>query len=551
MRQLAEAGWQFTTAGDLRDVRDRVLAEAEALSIAVTTPGLAHTPPAFRDAHGTSVFAPLPVFTSRTVLEAERRLLELAADRTGPAVSEFRATAVAGEVLPGRTYRLAPEDQAPAAVSITTSGRVVDVLVGPAGTGKTTSMAGVRAIWEAEYGPGTVLGLAPSAQAAHVLAADLGITTDNVAQWLTQQDAQPARQQRLSQLQAATARTRGSSPVPPGLAAAITELQAEIGRWSLLRPGQLLIVDEAGMAGTFALRRLADQAASAGAKLLLVGDPCQLSAVETGGAFGLLAANRPDVPALHQVRRFVDPDGTTRSWEQHTAAGLRVGDDTVIATYAAHGRIRAGTTEQIADAAYTAWAHDTATGAHALLIAGDNDTVRDLNHRAHTDLVATGAVREDMTVSLADGLHAGRGDRIVTRQIDRYLTDGTTGSTGRNGRRTDGFVRNGQQWLIDHVDADGSLTVRLLGGDRQPDAARIVLPADYVAQHVELAYATTAHRAQGMTADTCHVLADTRMPREAFYVAMTRGRHANHTYLNLDPHIRRQRRRRPPTRHGT
>ena len=74
------------------------------------------------------------------------------------------------------------------------------MLVGPAGTGKTTSMAGVRAMWEAEYGPGSVIGLAPSAKAAQVLAADLGIVTDNTAQWAAQQHLQPDREQRIATL---------------------------------------------------------------------------------------------------------------------------------------------------------------------------------------------------------------------------------------------------------------------------------------------------------------------------------------------------------------
>ena len=63
----------------------------------------------------------------------------------------------------------------------------------------------------------------------------------------------------------------------------------------------------------------------------------------------------------------------------------------------------------------------------------------------------------------------------------------------------------------------------------------MTLPADYVRQHVELAYATTVHRAQGMTTDTAHVLADAAATREAFYVAMTRGRRSNQAYLVLDP----------------
>ena len=59
-------------------------------------------------------------------------------------------------------------------------------LVGPAGTGKSTTLAGLRAVWEAEHGPGSVIGLAPSAAAAEVLAGELGIDTDNTAKWLTE-----------------------------------------------------------------------------------------------------------------------------------------------------------------------------------------------------------------------------------------------------------------------------------------------------------------------------------------------------------------------------
>ena len=57
------------------------------------------------------------------------------------------------------------------------------------------------------------------------------------------------------------------------------------------------------------------------------------------------------------------------------------------------------------------------------------------------------------------------------------------------------------------------------------------LPATYVAEHVDLGYATTTHRAQGITVDTSHALGDPGTSREAFYVAMTRGRHSNDAYL--------------------
>ena len=80
---------------------------------------------------------------------------------------------------------------------IATSGRLLDVLVGPAGTGKSTTMAGLRAVWEAEHGAGSVLGLAPSAAAAEVLADELGIDTENTAKWLYEHRREAERLHRL------------------------------------------------------------------------------------------------------------------------------------------------------------------------------------------------------------------------------------------------------------------------------------------------------------------------------------------------------------------
>ncbi len=287
------------------------------------------------------------------------------------------------------------------------------------------------------------------------------------------------------------------------------------------------------MAGTFALDRLAQQAAAAGAKLLLVGDPHQLSPVETGGAFGLLTVARSDTPRLTVVRRFTDADGSRRLWEEHAAAAVRLGDNTAADAYLEHERLAGGSGDEMTEAAYAGWLADVRTGRSSLLIAADNDSVHDLNERARADLVKAGAVDDSSTVRLHDGLPAGRGDVIVTREIDRYLSDGTGQQSG--GRRTDGFVRNGQRWTVDRARRDGSLTVRLLGDDGTVTAAGVTLPANYVAQHVDLGYATTAHRAQGMTTQTAHVLATAAMSRETFYVAMTRGRRGNQAYLVTDP----------------
>src|SRR5665648_999920 len=66
------------------------------------------------------------------------------------------------------------------------------------------------------------------------------------------------------------------------------------------------------------------------------------------------------------------------------------------------------------------------------------------------------------------------------------------------------------------------------------DARTVRLPASYVAEHVELGYATTIARTQGMTVDETHTIAAPGMGREDLYVAMSRGRHLNRTYVVVD-----------------
>ena len=97
-------------------------------------------------------------------------------------------------------------------------------------------------------------------------------------------------------------------------------------------------------------------------------------------------------------------------------------------------------------------------------------------------------------------------------------------------------MRNGEIWDVIAVHPDGSLSVARADRDRpatQPGPV-VVLPAEYVANDVDLGYATTTHRAQGVTVDHAHVLAAAGMTRENLYVAMTRGRHHNHVYVALD-----------------
>ena len=465
--------YRFASASDREAIVGLVVDAAERASLRLTPPELASSPAAFRRDDGTSVFRPKhsTVFTSTELLDAESRLLDRAADETGPRLAPTALREVARKRLPGGG--VLADDQLEALERIAGSGRVVDVLVGPAGAGKTTAMNALRHAWEQVHGGASVIGLAPSAAAAHVLAEDLGIATENLAKWWHDHQA----------------------------------------HGETFRPGQLVIVDEASLAGTLPLDRVATLAAAAGAKVLLVGDPAQLQSVDAGGAFALLVHDRRDAPELVDVHRFVN------EWEKAASLGLRRGDPESVDRYLAHGRVREGDTDAMADAAYLAWRADARAGRATVLISDSNDAVAALNQRARTELILDGRIDALREIDLHDGTRAAVGDTIITRRNDRRL---------RAGRR---WVRNGDRWTVFAVHRNGSLEVR------RPEhrwGSTVVLPAAYVRQHVELGYAVTSYRAQGITTDTAHVVAAPGMTRENFYVAMTRGREANTAYVAID-----------------
>jgi conjugative relaxase-like TrwC/TraI family protein len=504
-------GVRFASPDDRVAVADRIADLAVDRSLALTPVSPHHTPARYLRPDGSSRLHPRnrKLFTTQTLLDAEGRLLDAGRRLGGPTVDVATVARVVDRSLPG-TERTLSIDQALAVEKITTSGRCLDVLVGPAGTGKSTTMAGLRAAWEAVHCPGSVVGLAPSAAAAEVLADELGLDTENTAKWLTEHRRLPSLIAERRRLRAQLPIGRPLAPHPSEhLSERLAALDADIARWQL-RPGQLVIVDEASLAGTFALDELVAAAADTGAKVLLVGDWAQLSAVDAGGAFGLLARDRPDLaPELTDVHRF------NASWEKAASVELRLGHPSAIYAYDAHDRIVGGQRDELLDAVYDAWQADTEAGRSSLMIAADTATVADLNRRARAGRVTAGAVVDD-GLPVAGGQDAGVGDEVITRQNNRLLTAG-----GR-------WVKNGDRWIVTATNTDGSMAVRRAGG-----SAETVLPAAYVAEHVELGYASTAHRAQGRTVDTAHVLVSPTTTREVLYVSATRGRESNQLYVDI------------------
>ena len=219
--------------------------------------------------------------------------------------------------------------------------------------------------------------------------------------------------------------------------------------------------------------------------------------------------DRDDIaPQLSDVRRF------RNRWEKTASVELRIGSDSAIGTYETHGRTEEGDRGTLLDAIYTAWKGDVEARKRSLMVAGDAATVAELNRRARSGRVAVGQVAEHGR-AVADGQIAGVGDEVVTRQNERRL------ATGK------GFVKNGDRWTVTATNDDGSMVVQRAGG-----RGSVVQPAHYVAEHVELGYATTAHRAQGRTVDTAHAIVSPTTTREVLYVSATRGRDSNRLYVD-------------------
>ncbi|MCU1393489.1 MAG: conjugal transfer protein [Ilumatobacteraceae bacterium] len=367
-----------------------------------------------------------------------------------------------------RSTRTLNAAQAEAAAAVAGTEDLV-LIVGPAGTGKTTSLAPAVAQLHAERR--TVFGIAPSATAAEVLAEETGVDADTLDKLLIEH--------RLNR--------------PPG-------------RRFDLSAGATVIVDEAGMLPTAKLAELTDLADLKGWRLALVGDPLQFSSVGRGGMFGLLVDTFGAIE-LDRVHRF-DND-----WERDASLRLRRGDSTVAEVYEEQGRLHSGTRNQMERAAVHAWWQRRQAGDTGLLMAPTNETADRLNQRAQQLRIQAGELdpagpRIDVGESM---LYIG--DNVTTRHNHRQLI------TSHNE-----MVRNRATWTIDHIDEDGSITVTGKHGS-------IHLPPDYVAEHVELAYARTVMGAQGRTVTGGATLLDNPTDVRNLYVAMTRGTATNEAFI--------------------
>jgi len=362
-------------------------------------------------------------------------------------------------------------DQRAALIGVLTSGRTIDVIAAPAGTGKSFLGGAIADAWST----GRVIGLAPSQAAAQVLT-DEGVTSWNLTAWRA-------------------AVQRGDRDAIP-------------------RAGDLFLLDEAGMASTPDIAHVVERVRSADAKVIPIGDPRQLGAVGPGGVLGDLAA-RGGVYELTDVRRF------DNAWEGQASLRLRGGDPVALGQYDRHGRIvDAATGDEAIERASRAWLADTLAGKESLLIVGTNAEAAQASAGLRAQLVSLGHVEERGTLLDRDGCFAGVGDRVQARRNGWDLL-------GVNGNERAPINR--ETYRVTELRDDGSMTVVDSGG------TSLILPAQYVSKDLALAYATTVHGAQGRTVDTGHAVTDGRTDAGSVYVSLTRGRESNTAWVVTRP----------------
>ncbi|MEL6893630.1 MAG: MobF family relaxase, partial [Actinomycetota bacterium] len=442
---------------------DNLAVEVMAASRSLDPP--AGTSP-IRRSDGRSIWAD-PVETHATsdlVLAQEQRISTWSIDAQQPEPTS----------APISTDGLDPSQRA-AAEAVAGADRMV-LVVGPAGAGKTTMLSAAVGRLGRDRRP--VVGLAPTAKAARVLASETGMPADTVAKLLHQHRTRPEQ-----------------LDVPDGAT---------------------VIIDEAGMLGTADFFELVELADRHRWRLVLVGDPHQLSAVGRGGMFAHLC-ERSRVFHLDQLHRF------TNDWEADATLRLRAADTSVVAEYAGRGRVVPGDLDDQIGAIADHWLDCHRRDVSLSITTTRNEDVDQINRHIQRRRLRAGQLDPDSGIFIA-GSAAFAGDVVATRRNDWALPSS-------DGDR----VRNRERWTIEAVNSDGSLL--LADGDR-----RVLVSADYAKHFVTLAYATTEHGAQGITTDESITLVSDATTQRGLYVGATRGRQRNAVHVvapDLDQAIER------------
>jgi hypothetical protein len=505
MRQVGLAMPTWTRGMDPRAAVDLVQSTTDRALASEFEPVVDLSPPQWpllpaalvRDLDGRSVYSRpgSARYATQRQLTREEKLVAQARRRAAPHLSEEDAAGLLGadlSALRATLHSTAQDagsaqtlsglrlDQATTLYHVLTSPRTAEVLTGPAGSGKTRTLAQAARAWH-QAGMGDVIGITTAqSAAAELAAAGVGLTM-NSAKFL------------------------GHVPGQRG----------KLGVRARLAPGSLILIDEGSMMSLADLADIVDHASRHGHKVIVGGDQEQLAAVEGGGAMMLLAGENGYVQLAHPVR-FAE------RWEREASLGLRRGEADAIAAYADHGRIRGDAPQQAMEAARRMYVAYYLQGQDAEVICQSNELAREMARRIRDDLVHLGIAGGGREVRLSHGQRAGVGDLVVCRENDQGVTAGEPERT----------LHNHDVMVIDAIAEDGTLTVR-----RAVDAGRRgerAWSAPFTWRSygsADLGYAATGHVTQGRTLGVGIPVVTGAEDRQWLYPAMTRGRLGNYAHV--------------------
>ena len=406
--------------------------------------------------------------------------------RAGESVRRDDIAAIADQVLDADIAL--DEGQAEAAAAIAGTDRLVSV-TGPAGAGKTTMLRVARTALQRQGRQLVVV--APTKKAASVVGREIGATALSLHAlladygWRWGRDDVGAEVWTRLQVGEVDPRTGWVFAGPRRFA---------------LRPGDRVVVDEAGMVDLHTAAALAAVADETGTGIAMVGDHLQAMPVGHAGAMACMTRRATAVVELTAVHRFRDPDYAALTLRMREPASR----DEAVAVAAElddGGSIhRVANAAQARDAMVEAWFRWAAGRRRVALVTSTNEEADSINEAIQERRVELGQLRKD---------------RLAVGQGEQRLLEGDVVQTRRNDPVAG--VENRALWTIRRI---GQSDVELAALSDSGDVRRVSL--EYVAEHMHLAYASTVHGIQGETTDASIV--GPGVDASGLYVGMTRGR---------------------------
>jgi conjugative relaxase-like TrwC/TraI family protein len=455
IEEIAAAHRQGASVEGVERLADRFLGREQVVELGEVRPA------------GARAFAPSePHYTTREVLALEERLVKSADMHARRALAVAEPAAV--DAALARDPALGDE-QREMVRRLAGGGEGTVCVVGRAGAGKTRALRPMREAFEASGVE--VIGASLQNTAARIIEEEAGIRSTSLTRLL---------------------------------------YEADVQGFGLPRSG-VVVVDEAAMASTRTLAQLQELAARDHTKLILIGDPEQLPAIEHPGAFRALV-DRLGAIELTEVRRLRDP--VERAAVELVRSGR---GSSALAAYSERDQLTLAETISDLEATVVGDRHTAQrAGEDAIILCRTRARTARLNELAQGLRFAEGKLGE-ASIEVGEGrIHTG--DDVVTR-------------VNRGGRSP---VHNRERWVVEAVDAEAR-TVMLRHHTEQDRV--VALDAEYLDRRpanavgpVELGYAITKYGAQGMTVDRAFVVLGDGLSKEEAYTALTRAREGTELY---------------------